>query len=112
MRLVFLQYSSDPVVFYEARSLWRAPPWMLDPPAEDMSEHLIFMTVVTQFQLALDLALSFGTPPGFGHAHYSQDHIAPWVQVTAPQGWSSEDTERLKARCNVGYQLGYANDQP
>jgi uncharacterized membrane protein len=111
MRIMFLQYSSDPVVFYDARSLWRAPPWMLDPPAEDMSEHLIFMPVVTQFQLALDLALSFGTPPGYGHAYYSQDYIAPWVQVTAPEGWSSEDTERLKAHCNVGYQLGCANRQ-
>lgn len=110
MRIVFLQYSSDPVVFYDARSLWRAPPWMLDPPAEDMSQHLFFMPVVTQFQLALDLALSFSAPPGYGHAYYSQDYIAPWVQVTAPEGWSPEDTERLKAHCNVGYQLGCAND--
>jgi uncharacterized membrane protein len=110
MRIVFLQYSSDPVVFYDARSLWRAPPWMLDPPAEDMSEHLFFMPVVTQFQLALDLALSFSAPPGYGHAYYSQDYIAPWVEVTAPDGWSSTDTERLKAHCNIGYQLGCANE--
>jgi uncharacterized membrane protein len=109
MRIVFLQYSSDPVVFYDPRSLWRAPPWMLEPPAEDVSEHLFFMPIVTQFQLALDLALSFGTPPGYGHAYYSQDYIAPWVQVTAPEGWSTQDTERLKAHCNVGYQLGCAN---
>jgi uncharacterized membrane protein len=111
MRIVFLQYSSDPVVFYDPRSLWRAPPWMRDPPAEDMSEHLIFMPVVTQFQLALDLALSFSAPPGYGHAYYSQDYIAPWVQVTAPEAWSPADTDRLKAHCNVGYQLGCANDQ-
>jgi uncharacterized membrane protein len=38
MRIVFLQYSSDPVVFYDPRSLWRAPPWMLEPPAEDVSD--------------------------------------------------------------------------
>lgn len=111
MRIVFLQYSSDPVVFYDPASLWRAPPWMLDPPVEDMSEHLFFMPVVTQFQLALDLALSFGTPPGYGHAYYSQDYIAPWVHVTAPESWSPEDTERLKAQCNIGYQLGCANRQ-
>lgn len=77
MRIMFLQYSSDPVVFYEPYSLWRAPPWMNDPPAADTSKHLIFMPVVTQFQLALDLALSFGTPPGYGHAYYAQDYIAP-----------------------------------
>jgi uncharacterized membrane protein len=84
---------------------------MNEPPAADVSEDLIFIPIVTQFQLALDLALSFGAPPGHGHAYYSNDYIAPWVQVTAPEGWSSEDTRRLKAHCNVGYQLGCANGQ-
>lgn len=111
MRIVFLQYASDPVVFYDPRSLWRAPPWMLDPPAPDVSEDLLFMPVVTQFQLALDMALSFGSPPGFGHAYYTQDYIAPWVQVTAPEGWTPEDTERLMAHCNIGYQQGCENGE-
>jgi uncharacterized membrane protein len=109
MRIVFLQYSSDPVVFYDPRSIWRAPPWMLEPPAADVSQHLFFMPVVTQFQLALDMALSFGAPPGHGHAYYAHDYIPPWVQVTKPENWSSEDTARLQDHCNVGYQLGCAN---
>ncbi|GAB5462748.1 alpha/beta hydrolase [Hoeflea alexandrii] len=110
MRIVFLQYPSDPVVFYDPYSLWRAPPWMLDPPAADMSEHFIFMPVVTQFQLALDMALSFGAPPGFGHAYYAQDYIGPWFQVTAPEGWGPEDTARLKTHCNIGFQAGCSNE--
>ncbi|MEQ9258632.1 MAG: alpha/beta-hydrolase family protein [Roseovarius sp.] len=109
MRIVFLQYSSDPVVFYDPYSLWRAPPWMRDAPAEDMSEHFIFMPIVTQFQLALDMALSFGSPPGHGHAYYARDYIGPWVAVTAPEGWTAEDTERLKARCDNGFQNGCSN---
>lgn len=109
MRIVFLQYSSDPVVFYDPRSLWRAPPWVRDPPAEDMSEHFMFMPVVTQFQLALDLALSFGAPTGHGHAYYAQDYIGPWVQVTAPTGWSEEDTARLKVHCDLGFKQGCVN---
>lgn len=109
MRIVFLQYSSDPVVFYDPRSLWRAPPWMRDAPAEDMTEHFIFMPVVTQFQLALDMALSFGAPPGHGHAYHAHDYIGPWVQVTAPAAWSPEDTARLKAHCNLGFQQGCLN---
>ena len=109
MRIVFLQYSSDPVVFYDPRSLWRAPPWMKDPPAADMSGHFVFMPIVTQFQLALDMALSFGAPPGHGHAYYARDYIAPWVQVTAPANWSDRDTERLKAHCDNGFQNGCSN---
>ncbi|MEL7528466.1 MAG: alpha/beta-hydrolase family protein [Pseudomonadota bacterium] len=109
MRIVFLQYSSDPIVFYDPFSLWRAPPWMNDPPAPDASEHLTFIPVVTQFQLALDMALAFGAPPGHGHAYYAQDYIEPWVQVTAPEGWTDADTERLKAHCDLGFQNGCSN---
>lgn len=110
MRIVFLQYSSDPIVFYDPQSIWRAPPWMNDPPAPDVSKHLIFIPFVTQFQLALDMALSFGAPPGHGHAYYAPDYIAPWVQVTAPEGWTEQDTERLKAHCGTGMKAGCDND--
>ena len=110
MRIAFLQYSSDPIVFYDPASLWRAPPWMRDPPAPDMSEHFIFMPVVTQFQLALDMALSFGAPPGHGHAYFAQDYIGPWVEVTAPEGWTAADTRKLKMHCDTGFQSGCANE--
>jgi len=109
MRIVFLQYSSDPVVFYDPRSLWRAPPWMNDPPADDMSEHLVFIPVVTKLQLALDMALSFGSPPGHGHAYHAPDYVGPWVEVTAPEGWTPEDTARLRAHCDNGFQAGCSN---
>lgn len=109
MRIVFLQYSSDPVVFYDPRSIWRAPPWMRDPAAADMSDHLFFMPVVTQFQLAMDMALSFGAPAGHGHAYFAKDYISPWVEVTEPADWTAEDTARLKAHCDMGLQLGCAN---
>ncbi|MEM7719393.1 MAG: alpha/beta-hydrolase family protein [Pseudomonadota bacterium] len=112
MRIVFLQYSSDPIVFYEPASLWRAPQWMRDRPAEDMSDHFIFMPVVTQFQLALDMALSFGSPPGHGHAYFAQDYIGPWVEVTAPGNWDAADTERLKVHCDNGFQMGCKNELP
>jgi len=59
---------------------------MRDPPAPDASEHMRFLPIVTQFQLALDMALSFSAPPGHGHAYYSEDYISPWVEVTAPEG--------------------------
>lgn len=109
MRIVFLQYSSDPVVFYDPASLWRAPPWMREPAAPDMSEHFVYMPIVTQFQLAVDLALSFGSPPGFGHAYYARDYVGPWAQVTDPDGWSAADTERLIAHCDNGFQAGCSN---
>ncbi|SFQ21929.1 alpha/beta hydrolase [Tranquillimonas alkanivorans] len=112
MRIVFLQYSSDPIVFYDPRSLWQAPPWMRDPAADDMSDHLLFIPVVTQFQLALDMALAFGAPAGHGHAYVAQDYIRPWIQVTAPGDWTPEDTGRLEAHCDNGFQQGCSNTKP
>ena len=110
MRIVFLQYSSDPIVFYDPFSLWRAPQWMNDPPAPDASEHLRFVPIVTQFLLALDMALAFGAPAGHGHAYVAQDYIGPWAEVTAPRNWIAEDTARLKAHCDNGFQNGCDND--
>jgi uncharacterized membrane protein len=112
MRIVFLQYSSDPVVFYDPASLWRAPPWMREPPAPDMSETFVFMPIVTQFQLALDLALSFGAPPGYGHTYAARDYVGPWVQVTNPAPWTEDDTRRLIALCDSAPGEGCVPDRP
>jgi uncharacterized membrane protein len=104
MRIVFLQYSSDPIVFYEPQSIWRAPPWMRDPPAEDASEYRRFYPIVTHFQLAVDILLAFDSPPGHGHAYHAQDYIDPWIEVTAPNGWTAKDTARLKAHCDLSFK--------
>lgn len=106
MRIVFLQYSSDPIVFYEPASLFRAPVWMNEPPGPDVSPDMSFMPVVTQFQLAVDLALANSAPDGHGHAYYGPDYIGPWVAVTAPQNWTAEDTARLIAHCDGGFHMG------
>ncbi|TKW66014.1 MAG: hypothetical protein DI616_12790 [Paracoccus denitrificans] len=109
MRLMFLQYSSDPIVFYQPSSLWRAPAWMHEPPAEDVSPDLSFMPVVTQFQLALDMAIALSAPSGHGHSYYAHDYIGPWQAVTQPDGWTDADTARLMARCDGEKQQGCRN---
>jgi len=109
MRLVYLQYSSDPIVFYEPASLFRAPAWMNEAPASDVSTELSFMPVVTQFQLAVDMALANTAPAGHGHAYYGPDYIRPWVAVTAPQNWTEADSTRLVEHCDSGFQVGCDN---
>jgi uncharacterized membrane protein len=110
MRIVFLQYPSDPIVFFDPLSTFRRPVWMGEPPGDGVSPYLSYMPIVTQFQLALDMALSTTTPAGFGHSYYAQDYIEPWVEVTAPEGWTAADTARLKAHCDNGFQVGCSND--
>ena len=71
---------------------------------------MIFIPVVTQFQLAVDMAVAGSAPPGYGHAYYAHDYIGPWVAVTAPANWTQADTARLIAHCDVGFELGCEND--
>ncbi|MCA8882141.1 MAG: alpha/beta-hydrolase family protein [Rhodobacteraceae bacterium] len=111
MRIVFLQYPSDAIVFFDPLSLWRQPIWMREPAGDGVSPYLRFMPIVTQFQLALDMAISTAAPAGYGHSYYAGDYIGPWVQVTAPEGWTPSDTERLKAHCDNGFQKGCSNGE-
>jgi uncharacterized membrane protein len=83
---------------------------MGEPAGDGVSPYLRFVPVVTQFQLALDMAISTAVPPGYGHSYYAQDYIGPWVEVTAPEDWTAEDTARLKAHCDNGFQFGCTND--
>lgn len=109
LRILFLQYGSDPIVFYDAASLWRAPQWMREPPAPDVSPLLRFTPIVTQLQLALDMLVATSAPPGFGHIYDARDYIDGWLSLTQPEGWSPEDTRRLKAICGTNGLLGCEN---
>lgn len=99
MRIGYLQYASDAIVFYEPSSVWRAPEWLREPPAPDVSPEMRFVPVVTQFQLALDMMLALATPAGYGHNYAARDYVDGWVSVTAPEGWTAEDSARLKDLC-------------
>jgi len=106
LRVAFLQYASDAIVFYEPASLWRAPEWMREPRAPDVSPEIRFIPVVTQLQLALDMALALGVPSGFGHNYAARDYIDPWVAVTDPAGWDEAASARLKTWCSDEWGLG------
>ncbi|MDO5706174.1 MAG: alpha/beta-hydrolase family protein [Paracoccus sp. (in: a-proteobacteria)] len=98
-RILFLQYASDPIVFFDPTSAWRAPRWMRERPAPDVSPLLEFVPIVTQLQLGLDMMLSRVPPDGFGHRYHAHDYIAAWAAVTAPEGWTEALAQRLRDIC-------------
>ena len=97
VRIVFLQYASDPVTFFRPDAYLRAPPWMQGERGPDVSASFRWFPIVTLLQLGLDMALATTTPMGYGHVYAPEHHIDPWVAVTQPEGWTAEDLERLKA---------------
>ena len=95
MRIVYLQYASDPIVFFDPKDFYREPDWMKAPRGPDVSPQLKWYPVVSMLQLAIDLMLATTTPIGHGHVYAPQHYIDAWVEVT-DVSWSQADIDRLK----------------
>jgi uncharacterized membrane protein len=88
MRIVYLQYASDPIVFFDYSDLYRRPSWMKPPLGPDVSAALRWYPVVTLLQLALDMAVANGTPMGHGHVYAPEHYVDAWDAVTDVRNWS------------------------
>ncbi|MCA1490915.1 alpha/beta hydrolase [Sinorhizobium alkalisoli] len=98
MRIVYLQYASDPVTFFDPHAFYREPDWMKAPRGPDVSPALSWFPMVTGLQLLADMALATTSPIGFGHVYAPEHYIDAWVAVVDPQGVSAADVLRLKAQ--------------
>jgi len=95
LRLLFLQYASDPITFFDPAMMWREPSWMQSPQGFDVTPDLRWFPVVTALQVLADMV--FGTAPsGFGHEIAPVDYIKAWICLTEPEGWSPQDLQRLQ----------------
>lgn len=96
IRIVYLQYASDPITFFERDALFRQPAWMAPPRGPDVSPELRWFPVVTMLQLGIDIAAGDKAPLGHGHVYAPGDYLDAWVAVTEPPGWSAGELDRLK----------------
>jgi len=95
MRIVYLQYASDPATFFDYRSLYREPEWMLQPRGPDVSPQLRWYPVVTLLQLMLDMFMATDAPIGYGHVYAPAHYINAWIEVTDVRAWSPQEIKRL-----------------
>lgn len=96
LRLVYLQYASDPITFYETHALYSEPDWMKTPRGPDVSPELRWYPVVTFLQLTLDLAMATTAPMGYGHVYAAEHYIDAWMQVADIKDLSPDEIARLK----------------
>lgn len=97
VRIVYLQYASDPITFFEKSMFHSRPDWMNDPRGPDVSPELAWYPVITFLQLVVDMAIGTTTPAGYGHVFAPEHYVDAWVEVTVPPGATEEFIERLKA---------------
>ncbi|GAB3509146.1 alpha/beta hydrolase [Pseudoxanthomonas daejeonensis] len=96
MRLVYLQYGSDAVTFFDRNSFFRRPELLDAPRPPDVSPAMRWYPVVTAMQMAMDTSLSMSAPMGFGHVYAPSHYIDAWLEVTGIDDWSPEDVARLQ----------------
>ncbi len=96
MRLIYLQYASDPITFFEVASAFRSPEWMADDRGPDVLDNLRWYPLITMLQQAVDMLVATEVPKGFGHVFSAEHYIDAWFALTDPKDWQAEDTERLK----------------
>lgn len=79
-RIVFVQYASDPIVWWSPTLLYKRPDWMQEPAGRDIARVPIWLPILSLWELSLDMPASNNTPPGHGHI-YRYDAIHAWQAV-------------------------------
>ncbi len=106
-RILFLQHASDPIVWWSQDLLFNRPDWLKEPPGRDRSALMRWYPIVTFWQVAADLTNAESVPGGHGH-NYGDFVLDGWAAVAAPDGWTPQDTERIR----VALQKTESTDGP
>lgn len=102
LRIVYLQYASDPITFFSPRIAWRHPDWLREPRGPDVSAELRWIPVVTMLQLFADITAARAAPLGHGHFYAPEHYVTAWHALIdfsawpdAPR-WDGRSLERLR----------------
>ncbi|GAA3656427.1 alpha/beta-hydrolase family protein [Nonomuraea antimicrobica] len=98
-RVVYLQNSTDPVVWWSPRLLYHRPAWLEGARGPGVNPQMNWFPLVTFWQVLVDMTAALDVPPGHGH-RYGANIVDGWAAVAAPPGWSGHETWRLRALIN------------
>ncbi|WP_124713023.1 alpha/beta hydrolase [Mycolicibacterium nivoides] len=106
-RVLFLQHPSDPIIWWSTDLLFSEPDWLVEPPGTDRTASMRWYPIITFWQVAADITNASSVPAGHGH-NYGQSVLDGWAAVAPPEGWTPEDTERIR----VALEKTEANNGP
>ena len=98
MRYVYVQYASDPMIWFSPDLAWVRPDWLNASRGPDVSAYLRWYPIVTFLQVAFDLPMATSVPIGYGHNYSPSSYIDAWIAVTQPEGWTAEKVDGLKSQ--------------
>src|SRR5690606_20382863 len=97
IRIVFLQYASDPITFFDPSLLYRRPEWLDEPRGPDVTSGRCWCPIVRRRQVGGDMRAGDVTRVGYGDRFAPEHYIDARGALTEPEAWSEADTRRLKA---------------
>jgi uncharacterized membrane protein len=95
-RVLFLQHPSDPIVWWSEDLLFSQPDWLNEPAGRDRTASMRWYPIITFWQVAADMTNASSVPGGHGH-NYGDFVLDGWAAVAPPDGWTRDDTERIRA---------------
>ncbi|HEY7272649.1 MAG TPA: alpha/beta-hydrolase family protein [Actinoplanes sp.] len=95
-KVVYLQNSSDPIVWWSPDLLFRSPAWLKKPRGPDVNPDMHWYPGITFWQTTVDAVFANDVPRGHGHV-YKSGVVDGWAAIAPPSGWTVADTVRLRA---------------
>src|SRR5580693_7446901 len=94
-RVVYLQNTSDPIVWWSWALAFHQPDWLRGTHPPDVSSAMHWYPLVTFWQVAADLALAAAVPAGHGHTYGMLQGASSWAAIVPPAGWTPQRTAEL-----------------
>jgi uncharacterized membrane protein len=94
-RVLYVQHPSDPIVWWGPHLITQRPDWLSEPAGRDVVEPMIWIPLVTFWQVSADLPFATGVPNGHGHV-YTREYVDAWAHVLQPPGWTEDKAARLR----------------
>ena len=95
VKLLYLQYPSDPITFFETGMWRREPDWMKAPRGPGLSPALTWLPGISFIQLAFDMMTATTVPKGRGHVFAARDYAEGWRALTAPEDFDDAAMGKL-----------------
>lgn len=92
--VLYVQHATDPVVWWTPDLLFDRPAWLAEPPGKGRHPGMMYMPVLTLFQVTADLGNAVGGSQGFGHL-YDTQILDGWAAVTGREGWDDDEAARF-----------------
>lgn len=96
VRIVYLEYASDAITFFEPASFYRPPAILQAPRGPDVSPAMRWFPGITLLQMTFDMLIANQAPNGYGHSYAAENYLDAWVALTGTGVYDEAGTDRLR----------------